>query len=234
MMITKQKSDLDNFSVKIDGIDLKKCESYKYLGVYFDEELSWKAHIDYVCQKVSKACGSLAKLRHCLDVDTLREVYHALIHSYLRYGLVAWGSATKTALKPLQIIINRAIRIMCFAPFGAIDVTPLFEILEILNLNEIYQLELAKFIFKQKGGILPVAIANYFQFRETPRHSYNLRSQARPRDPQIIHRTSSGKHSIQFRGNDLWNQIPDEIKTAQSPNTFKKMYKSHLLLINGY
>ena len=206
---------------------------YKYLGVYFDEELSWKAHINYVCQKVSKACGSLAKLRHCLDVDTLREVYHALIHSYLRYGLIAWGSATKTALKPLQIIINRAIRIMCFAPFGAIDVTPLFEILEILNLNEIYQLELAKFIFKQKGGMFPVSIANYFHFRETPRHSYNLRSQARRRDPQIIHKTSSGKQSIQFRGNELWNFIPDEIKGAQSSNVFKKMYKSHLLLIIG-
>ena len=30
MIITKQKNDLANFSVKIDGTDLKKCESYKY------------------------------------------------------------------------------------------------------------------------------------------------------------------------------------------------------------
>ena len=118
---------------------------------------------------------SLAKLRHCVDLETLREVYHALIHSYLRYGIIAWGSAAPATLKPLQLIVNRAIRIMCFAPFGKIDLAPLFEILEILKINQIYLLETGKFVFKEKNNLLPVRIANYFEIRQTPVHGYNLR-----------------------------------------------------------
>ena len=229
MIISKQKNISTDLSIKIDGTELEKCVSYKYLGVFFDEELNWKTHINHVSLKVSKACGSLAKLRHCLEVDTLREVYHALIHSYLRYGLIAWGSATKTALQPLRTIINRAIRIMCFAPYGAIDITPLYEILDILDLDSIYKLELGKFVFRQKRGTLPVSIANYFHFRNNPQHGYNLRSQTRPREPQIVHRTATGKRSIHFRGSELWTEVPDEIKTAQSPKLFKKLYKLHFL-----
>lgn len=198
--------------------------------VFFDQELNWKAHIDHVCKKVSNACGSLAKLRNCVDVNTLREVYHALIHSYLRYGLLAWGSATKTALKPLQVIINRAIRIMCFAPYGAIDITPLYEILDILDIDSVYKLEVGKFMFKHKNEMIPVSIANYFQFRNISPHGYNLRSQRTSSDPQIIHRTNSGKRSIYYRGNEVWANVPDEIKTSPSANVFKKIFKSHLLL----
>ena len=39
---------------------------------------------------------------------------------------------------------------MCFTPLGRIDVDPLFEILEILNIEDVYALEIAKFIYKQK------------------------------------------------------------------------------------
>ena len=191
---------------------MEQCDSYKYLGVYCDRDLNWKSHIAYVSQKISKACGSLAKLRHCVDVETLREVYHALIHSYLRYGIIAWGSAAPATLKPLQVIVNRAIRIMCFAPFGKIDLAPLFEIIEILKINQIYLLETGKFVFKEKNNLLPVSIAKHFDIRQTPEHRYNLRQRNEIRGPDLIHRTLLGENSIQKRGHEVWNKIPDDIK----------------------
>ena len=69
----------------------------------------------------------------------MREIYHALIYSYLRYGIVAWGKTTKTNLQKVQVLINRAIRIMSFAPFGRIDLDPLYEILEILKFEHVYE-----------------------------------------------------------------------------------------------
>ena len=124
MILTKQKISVENFSIKINGTKLEQCDKYKYLGVYFDKNLNWNAHIAYISQKISKACGAITKLRNCVDVETLREVYHALVHSYLRYGIIVWGSASAAAIKPLQILINRVIRVMCFAPLGRIDVDP--------------------------------------------------------------------------------------------------------------
>jgi len=146
MLISKKKVNFSSFSIKINEIELERCNTYKYLGVYFDKDLNWNAHIDYICKKISKSCGSLARLRYCVEIDTLREVYHSLIHSYLRYGITVWGSASKTSLKKLQTIVNRALRIMSFAPFGQINLNPLYEILEILKVDDIYRLEIAKLV----------------------------------------------------------------------------------------
>ena len=89
MLISKKKTT-SPLSIKVNGELLQQCESYKYLGVYIDQNLSWKPHIEYISKKVSKACGALAKIRHYVNTDILRNVYFA-VNSYLRYRIVAWG-----------------------------------------------------------------------------------------------------------------------------------------------
>ena len=58
-------------SIKINDKPLEKCDSYKYLGAIFDYKLIWKQHVDCVCDKISKACGALSKIRHCVTIETL-------------------------------------------------------------------------------------------------------------------------------------------------------------------
>ena len=120
MLTVKSRKSLKSFSLKINDEKLKQCDSYKYLGVYMDRNLTWKQHIEHVRKKVAKACGSLARIRHYVHIDTLIEIYYALIHSYVRYGITVWGNASKSALQPLMTSINRAARIMTFAPYGNI------------------------------------------------------------------------------------------------------------------
>ena len=38
----------------------------KYLGIMIDSELSWKHHNDFVCDKISRSVGIIAKMRHCI------------------------------------------------------------------------------------------------------------------------------------------------------------------------
>ena len=93
MMVSKKRK-IQDFSVKIKDENLEKCNSYKYLGVFIDKDLTWKPHVEYISNKISKACGALSKLRHCIGIDTLKTIYYALVNSYLRYGLIAWGNAS--------------------------------------------------------------------------------------------------------------------------------------------
>ena len=163
-----------------------------------------------------------------LKIDTLREVYHALIHSYLRYGIIAWGTAPKTVLNQLHVIVNRAIRLMSFAPFGLTHLNPLYEILEILKVDDIYTLEVAKFAYKQNSGLLPIEIAHYFEnqgIENSVRRSSRLNSSSR-----IVPSSSFGQKSVQYKAKQLWGEIPLEIKSSLYFNSFKKMYKSHLNL----
>ena len=135
-------------SIRINGKELKHCDSYKYLGVYFDKDLSWKPQIEHVCKKISKACGALAKTRHFVGEDTLVSIYYALINSYVRYGAVAWGNATTEVLQPLRSLINRALKIMAFSPFGRVDPKPMYKYFNILQ-KILRVVQSTRWIFKE-------------------------------------------------------------------------------------
>ena len=104
-------------TIKLDGKTLERCSEYKYLGVYIDEKLNWKKHIQYLCDKLSKICGYFAKLRYCAGLKTIKMIYNALVFSHLKYCNIIWGNAIKTVLKPLVDLHNRIVKNITFAPF---------------------------------------------------------------------------------------------------------------------
>ena len=67
--------------------------------MFFDENLNWKVHIHYICEKLSKIGGVLAKLRYCVGINFLKEVYYALGVSHLHYCNLVWGNASENILK---------------------------------------------------------------------------------------------------------------------------------------
>ena len=120
-------------------------------------------HVNYICKKLSNACGALARIRHSASYDLLREIYYALFYSYVRYGISIWGNAAQSVLEPLKILNHRAARIMTFAPFGRIDMIPILNYLEILDIDDIFLLETAKLIYKIKTSMVPIALGQYFE-----------------------------------------------------------------------
>ena len=230
-MVISKKRDIPELSVKINNKGLKSCHDYKYLGVVIDKDLSWKSHIKYICSKISKACGALAKLRHFVGIDILKNVYHALVHSYLRYGILIWGHAAQSVLKPLQVSVNRAVRIMTFAPFGSLDLKPIYKQLKILNVSKTSLLETGKFEYKARNDLLPVTIGNYFlaSSDSIPQHSYNLRSSNSTAPPILLSEIKTGEKPLQFIGAQIWNGLKPEIKGCESLNAFKKAYKKFLI-----
>ena len=56
MFFSNKKKVNHEMNIKINGNKLEKCDNYKYLGVIFDNNLSWQPHIEYICGKISKAC----------------------------------------------------------------------------------------------------------------------------------------------------------------------------------
>ena len=181
-----------------------------------------------VPSKLSKSCGALAKLRHSVDTETLVNVYHALVNSYVRYGIIAWGSASNSALKPLQTLINKAIRIITFAPFGNIDLSPAYKQLNLLSIEKTYHFEIAKFTYKLKKNLLPTSLGNYFELSSDQQtHNHFVRNRSRP--IRFLSKTKTGEKSIQYNSFQLWKEIPLDIKGSQTFNIFKKSYKKYLL-----
>ena len=55
----------------------KRSESIKFLGVFLDENLTWKDHIRYTKNKIAKNIGLLFRSKACLTKKCLLSLYYS-------------------------------------------------------------------------------------------------------------------------------------------------------------
>ena len=96
--------------IAINGSNIEKVNSTKYLGVYIDHHLNWKDHIAYISSKLSKSTAVIHKTSHVLDTMTLTLLYNAIIFPCLNYRVEVWGNTYKTNLYSLFIKQTKAVR----------------------------------------------------------------------------------------------------------------------------
>ena len=80
---------------------IESVESTSFLGIRIDENLTWKNHIDIVCNSLSKKIGILYRLRHFVSRKIMVMLYKSFILPHITYGLEVWGAACKTNLNPI-------------------------------------------------------------------------------------------------------------------------------------
>ena len=81
-------------------------------------------------------------------------LYYSLIQSYLIYGILTWGGTTKENLSHLSTIPNKTLRSITCSPRRS-NLTKLYKKCELLQLDKLYKLEVAKFEFRFHSNALP-------------------------------------------------------------------------------
>ena len=74
-------------------------------------------------------------------------IYYSLVYSRIQYSIIAWGCAAKKYVAKLRIRFNNIIRAITFSKSFS-STTALYKNLNILKLEDIYKLELAKFMYQ--------------------------------------------------------------------------------------
>ncbi len=126
-----QKCNFDGLSLHINGVQLSQIgkdfnePSIKFLGVYIDEHLSWKHHLSHINSKIARSLFMLKQVKHLLPINSLKTLYNYMIHPYITYGIIAWGSANASDLKRTFLLQKRAIRTINKAPYNG-HTDPLF------------------------------------------------------------------------------------------------------------
>jgi hypothetical protein len=76
------------YIMSIDRISNESNEkSFKLLGVLFDEYLSFEPHVKYLCSQVSKSLYCINRVKNFIDLNSLKKLYFAMIHTKLAYSL---------------------------------------------------------------------------------------------------------------------------------------------------
>ncbi len=226
----RQKTLRRKIELKLNNELIREVEEVKYLGVLIDKHLNWKPQIQNLNTKISKGIGILRKVRHLVPQSVLLKIYNAFILPYITYGLLNWGSATKTALAPLDKKLKKAVRIITFKSTSDHS-KPIFKYLNTLNLEDCYKFECAKFMYELSKNRTDSTFSDVFK-QAKDIHSFKTRHATSGKLYKPRYRTNYGKDFITNTGVNIWNSIPAKIRQSKSKSSFSKALKK--LMISKY
>lgn len=91
------------------GHSIERVSVYKYLGIWLDQKLTFKFHIDILASKLKHKIGYL--YRHKLNFPLLcrKQIIEAVFLSVLDYGDVIYRHASASTLTSLDSIYHSAL-----------------------------------------------------------------------------------------------------------------------------
>ena len=90
MTFHKRQKNIDPLTFLIHGKQIENVNFFKFLGIMFDEYLTWKNHITMITNKLSKVIVLLNRLKNIYPQQPLLSIYNALFLSHVTYGLLLW------------------------------------------------------------------------------------------------------------------------------------------------
>ena len=103
--------------VIIENNVLEQADHTKFLGVYIDQHLTWKTHVNFIAAKISKSVGLLYKAKYYLPSKSLLTLYYALVYPYLTYCNLIWTSTYVTNLQRIYLLQKKAVRAISKADY---------------------------------------------------------------------------------------------------------------------
>ena len=117
----KEKRSMHN-PLHINGTEVERVSSFKFLGIHISENLSWTTHTSQLIKKAHQRLFFLRTLRrNHLSAVILANFYRCAIEGILTNCITVWyGNCTVAERKALQRLVKTAQRIVG-APLSDID-----------------------------------------------------------------------------------------------------------------
>ena len=183
--------------------------------------------------------------------NLIRTIYFSVVNSHLYYGIQAWGSADPSVRNKLEILQNKAVRILSGVQYFQVygqepgplpSSEPLYKKLEILKIQDIYELSISNFVFSTLTFDSPAIFHDWFRYGYEV-HDHTTRSSSSiiresyfevgyAQQTFTLHTKGAnndyGRKMIQVCAPLIWNRIPEDIQGAGSILTFKRQLKIHI------
>ena len=213
------------FRLNINKNNIKQVTEFKYLGVIVDNKLSWRKHIEFLVTKVSQASGVIFKTRPYMPLHVSKLIYSTLIDSYLRYAISSWGTAATYLKERLLSTQNRSVKTLLFPQFATSSLSDHYKHLKVLCLNDLYTIEMAKFMHSIYYNYNPSSFDNLIDISD---HRYSTRLRQNAHFALVRPRTEIGKRSVRYSGVKCWTNLPQNVKVIKNRKSFSSSLKQHL------
>lgn len=145
----------------INNENITYVQDFTFLGIIFDETLSWNIHTHRVANKISQLSGLIRTLKLDFPQHILKLIHNSLVIPHLTYGVTLWGFNNCERIKMVHKCI---LRHLDNQKFNA-HCNPICKKLGIPLFDDIFKLACLKFFYKFSKKILPSYFytSNYFK-----------------------------------------------------------------------
>ena len=183
----------------------------KYLGLFFDSDLTWNTHLAHVCKKIRAVSCLLYNTRYFMPLSVRKIVVHALVYSVLRYGITVYGHC---ALR-WQIRINSILRSLLKTISYDLCLSKDIDVFKALHLPDFNSL------------LMETVVHRHFwdsQFKVLYVPSRILRPKERYRIPRCS--TRFGKRARSYYVPAFMNKLPSSILNLRTKYKLKKALRN--------
>ena len=218
-MVTKNGSP--NVEIKLDDCTIENVNVFKYLGLHMDRYVNFDIHINEMCKKISRAIGVFKYACKFVPLNTRKMLYYSFIHTYFEYCATLWCNTSQHNLNRLQILQNRAMRIVLRC-HSRTHIHDMLESLNLMNIRKNCKFQTCILMYKMQNNLLP----RYLNFTSefTQPHNYNLRSTT----DEKLYVNRNHINSLTVNGALLWNAIPINIRHSTNIVSFKAGLKTFI------
>ena len=189
---------------------IEKVDEFKYLGVKLDSNLSWSAHVDYMCKNVSKRTGIIKRMKHFLPNQTIVMLSNALVIPHFDYGSTVWSNFSAEFHNKLQVLHNNLARIILSADIRT-PTNDMMDILKWVKLDKRWHNHLTLIVFKCLRNLSPSYISAQFEFVHNS-HSHLTRNHTSNTLAVPKFKSNSGLRTFHVRAAYAWNSLPSAVR----------------------
>ena len=195
--------------------DPTKCELL--LGCQISSNMKWHKQVAVLTAKLRTRLLGINHLKYICNYDTRKTITEGMFNSVLVYCLSVFGGLDKCEVKEVQVLQNKAARLVCLAPPRARRVE-LYKKLGWLSVNQLISYHDLITVFRIRNSSEPEYLAEFLR-NDNRNGSIVVPNQ----------RLSVTQKSFVFRGSTLWNQLPLNVRNSAKIGSFKRGVKQWII-----
>ncbi len=210
----------------LDGCSHDSSSSVRNLGVLFDSNLSFDSHVSSICKTAFFHLKNISKLRPMLSMLSMwnaEMLIHAFMTSRLDYCNAVLCGCSAHLINKLKMVQKAAARVL--TRIRKYDhISPVLSTLHWLSIKHRIDFEILLITYKALIGLAPQYLSELLSHSSPPRPLQNSGHLIIPR----ISKQTEGGRSFFYLAPKLWNNLPNNVREADTLCQFKSRLKTHL------
>ena len=223
----KLSEETASLKLRLGATNIDQLSHHNFLGLIIDEDLSFEAHIDELCKKLSKRLGLLRHISPYLKQRHKLTFYLATVKPVMLYLSLVWSSCNKELLERVLRMQKRAARIILDAERTTRTVTMFNELNWIPFFIEAY-ISRCSIAFKRIESTTPDYINSILR-TNSEIHNRATRFANLNFDCPVFKQNTEGGRTFSVRTIRNWNELSMDVKEVKNVKSLKEKLYTNLI-----